>query len=179
MSRRRYYDFIRDHLSYFGTATLAHSLEASGFEVLECKSAWHDDDLVALVRRRPKADFTPWVCENLVALEFERLIADRNYRSIAIWGASHQALTLIALTRPGRVAFLVDSSPAKQGRFEPTLGLPILPPEAIVQRKVDLVVVMAAGYTDEVCNILLDRMAFRGTIAALRETHFEVKESPQ
>jgi 2-polyprenyl-3-methyl-5-hydroxy-6-metoxy-1,4-benzoquinol methylase len=175
VARRRYYDFIRDHLSYFSTATLTHALEGSGFEVLECGTAWHDDDIVALVRRRAKADYNRWVTENPVVSEFDRLVADPSHSGIAIWGASHQALTLIALTKPKRVQFLVDSSPVKQGRFEPTLGLPILKPEAILQKNIDMVVVMAAGYSDEVCAILLNRMRFSGTIAVLRETHFELK----
>jgi len=176
VARRRYYDFIRDHLSYFNTGTLVHALEDSGFEVLECESAWHDDDIIALVRRRRKVDYSQWVTENPVVSEFQRLAADPSHKGIAIWGASHQALTLIALTKPERVQFVVDSSPAKQGRFEPTLGLPILRPEAIPENNIDLVFVMAAGYSDEVCGILLNRMRFNGTVAVLRETHFEVKE---
>jgi SAM-dependent methyltransferase len=175
VARCRYYDFIRDHLSYFNTGTLVHALEGSGFEVLECESAWHDDDIVALVRRRPKPDYSRWVIENPVVSEFQGLVADPSHSGIAIWGASHQALTLIALTKPKRIQFLVDSSPAKQGHFEPTLGLPILKPEAILNKNIDMVVVMAAGYSDEVCDILINSMRFSGTVAVLRESHFEFK----
>lgn len=174
IARLRYYDFVGDHLSYFTRRTLTFALEGTGFEVLECAPAWHDDDLVAFVRRRPRADFTAWAIANPVVAEFRQLVAHPAYRRIAIWGASHQALTLIALARPERLDCLVDSSPAKQGRFEPTLGLPVLPPSALAERGVDTVLVMAAGYSDEVADILLHRMSFAGTVAVLRETRFEI-----
>ena len=174
---RRFYDFVADHLSYFTPASLQLTLEANGFDVLACEGAWHDDDLVALVRRRPAVDFRPWVTENPVVTAFKALTDDPRYRRIAIWGASHQALTLIALARPHRVACIIDSSPAKQGRYESVLGLPIMPPDCL-DDSFDLVIVMAAGYSNEVVAILTDRMGFANAIVVLHETGFDQVERP-
>lgn len=174
--RRRFYDFVADHLSYFTAATLRFALEGNGFEVLECASAWHEDDLVVLVRRRPSADFHTWLAENPVLTAFKTLTDDPRYQRIAIWGASHQALTLIALAHPKRVECIIDSSPAKQGRYESVLGLPILPPERL-DSSFDLVIVMAAGYSDEVVAMLTGKLRFGSAIAVLREKGFELVQS--
>lgn len=205
VERVRYYDFVRDHLSYFTSDSLTHIFQATGFEVLRLERVWHGDDLCALVRKRARADFSHWIAANPVVTEFRALVSgvdntssqapscspisersslgdgalrpsDR-FTRIAMWGASHQALTLIAMARPERVRYIVDSSPAKQGRFEPCLGLPIVPPERLHEEPVDLVIVTAAGYSDEVVRQLRDSVQFRGAVAVLRDSRFDLAAS--
>jgi hypothetical protein len=48
----------------------------------------------------------------------------------------------------------VDSAPFKQGKYTPVTHLPIHDPYVLSQHKVGAVVVMAAGYSDEVVSIL-------------------------
>lgn len=171
---QRFYDFVLDHLSYFSTSSLNHALEASGFEVLSIEKVWHDDDLCAIVRKRPHADFSTWVNNNPVVRKFEQLVASRPASRYAIWGASHQALSLIALSQPKAIEFIIDSSPAKQGLYEPTLGLPVVAPSELNESNVDFVIIMAAGYSDEVNKQLREILQFSGTVAILRETDFEI-----
>ena len=47
---------------------------------------------------------------------------------VAVWGASHQALTLLALARATNVAYVVDSAPFKQGRLTPATHLRVVAP---------------------------------------------------
>ncbi len=179
IKHQRYYDFVLDHLSYFSTSTLNHALEASGFEVLDIENVWHDDDLCAIVRKRPRANFSKWADNNSIVTEFKQLIANRPECRCAIWGASHQALSLIALAKPKSIEFIVDSSPIKQGLYEPTLGLPIVAPSKLSTSGVEIVIIMAAGYSDEVNRQLREVVKFSGTIAILRENHFEIATPPR
>lgn len=174
IEKRRYYDFIRDHLSYFSADTLQRGLEATGFEVLDLDRVWHRDDLCAIVRKRAVPDFRPWIAENAVIAHFNALVADPRHRRIAVWGASHQAMSLLAIARPTRVAYIVDSSPTKQGKFDPVLALPIVAPSRLSEDSPDLAIVMAAGYSDEVHRQLRGPVGFRGTIAILRDGRFEI-----
>lgn len=173
IERRRFYDFVRDHLSYFTAATLARLLESTGFDVQGVERVWHGDDLCAIVRKREHADFTSWVGENPVVAEFARLASSAAFERVAMWGASHQALALVAIAKPHRVRYIVDSSPVKQGRFEACLGLPIVSPRTLREDPVDLVVVTAAGYSDEVVRQLRGDIGYRGAIAVLRDSRFE------
>lgn len=174
IERRRFYDFVRDHLSYFSRETLVRILESNGFDVLGVERVWHGDDLCAIVRKRPRADFRGWVDDNPVVAEFMSLVSDPRFPSVAMWGASHQALTLVAMARPCRVRFIVDSSPGKQGRFEACLGLPVVAPARLRDEPVDLVIVTAAGYSDEVVRQLRSDVGYRGAIAVLRDARFEL-----
>lgn len=174
IKNQRYYDFIRDHLSYFSESSLNHALNSAGFEVLEIKDVWHSDDLCATVRKRSYANFSNWLTSNPVINEFKSLIESKPSSRCVIWGASHQALSLIALAKPTTIKFIVDSSPAKQNLYEPTLGLPIFSPEKISCSEIDLVIIMAAGYSDEVHNQLRNTIGFTGAAAILRENSFQL-----
>jgi SAM-dependent methyltransferase len=168
----RFYDFIPDHLSYFTEKTLRLLLETSGFEVLACNRVWEGYDLAAYVRRRDYWDGNAWTqhLEGLVAsLRAFLACHSLNGRKVAVWGASHQALTLLALARAHEVHYIVDSATFKQGRFTPVIHTPINPPEMLAKDPVDVVLVMAAGYSDEVVRILREERSFFGAIAVLSE----------
>ena len=149
-------EFIADHLTYFTEATLRHTLSLSGFDVLDCRPVWHDYILSATVQKRTPTD--------LSHLDTNRHHLDRDVTAflgrfaphqVAIWGAGHQALTLISLlSLQHRVRYVVDSAPFKQNRFTPASHLPIVGPRALRNDPVDAVLIMAGSYSDEVATIL-------------------------
>ena len=97
------------------------------------------------------------------------------YDRVAIWGAGHQALAVIALTGiKQQVKFVVDSASFKQNRYTPGTHLKIVAPEQIKQEKIDAVLVMAASYSDEVAQIIADQYP-DVKIAILREEQVECR----
>lgn len=173
----RFYDFIPDHLSYFTESTLRQLLERSGFDVISCSRVWDGYDLAALVRRRRPFEARTWDQARgqlVAALKAFCRTHGTGGRGLAVWGASHQALTLLALADAAAVRYVVDSAPFKQGRFTPVVHTPIRGPEALAEDPVDAVIVMAAGYSGEVVRILREERAFRGTVAVLRGNTLEV-----
>jgi hypothetical protein len=72
-----------------------------------------------------------------------------------VWGAGHQALTILALPGlKGRVRYVIDSAAFKQGRFTPSTHIPIVAPETLREDAVDAVIVMCAAYSNEVASII-------------------------
>jgi hypothetical protein len=99
---------------------------------------------------------------------------------VAVWGAGHQALATMALHElGGRVAYVVDSAPFKQGRFTPATHLPIKSPAELKgDSQVRGVIVMGASYSDEIAAILERDFSPTLAIAILRPASLELRRVP-
>ena len=75
--------------------------------------------------------------ETLIDLKDEGL-------SIAAYGAAGKGMTLLNYCgiRTDLVDFAADRNPYKHGRFCPGVHIPILPPEAIDERRPDIVLIL-------------------------------------
>jgi len=151
-------EFMLDHLSYYTESTLRNLLELNGFEVIRCELTWHDSIISAVVRKRkefPTEEFKRDHDRQLnVIYEFIEEMEKKNKR-IAIWGAGHQALALMALGNlQSRVECVIDSAEFKQHRFTPATHIPIYGPEAITRLKISAIMIMTGSYADEVSNII-------------------------
>jgi SAM-dependent methyltransferase len=177
LENQRVYDFITDHLSYFSLKTLRFALEKNGFEVLEIERNWGGEHLVATVRKQPKPKLTD-LRQSVNHLIAEMVQFVDGYtsqgKSVALWGASTNGVTLLSLARLEGIAYVVDSSPHKQNRFTPVSHLPIFSPHHLKQQPVDVVLVMANRFTDEIVHQLETEIQFSGTIAVLKGKHLEV-----
>ncbi|HEY1479680.1 MAG TPA: class I SAM-dependent methyltransferase [Gaiellales bacterium] len=170
LARGRFFDFFPDHLNYFSAGTLARALERSGFLVDDVTRGMDGEYLQAFVRvdaGRDAANLRTTlsaVVNDLASLE-QRCIA-RGLR-LAVWGAGAKGLSVLAATRAQGVALLVDSDPHKHGRFTPGSGLLIEPVERLTQDPVDVVVVTAMAYVDEIVGELRGPLGFTGAIYRL------------
>jgi SAM-dependent methyltransferase len=72
--------------------------------------------------------------------------------TLAAYGAAAKGATLLNTTGlpPGTIDFVVDRNPHKQGRLMPGVRLPILGPEALLQRYPDYVLLLAWNVRAEV-----------------------------
>ena len=77
-------------------------------------------------------------------------------RSVAAYGAAAKGNTLLnyAGVKPDLLSFVCDAAAAKQGKYMPGSHIPILPPEEIVIRKPDVVVILPWNIMDEVMKQL-------------------------
>jgi SAM-dependent methyltransferase len=169
-------EFISDHIFYFTAKTLRLMLETSGFEVIDIQSIWHDYILSATVRKRATSDISDFQDKRLriqrALHQFADLYQDGG---VAVWGAGHQALAALALLNLGdKIKYVVDSATFKQGKFTPATHLPIVPPSELSQNPVKAVIVMAAGYSDEVVRTIQAGLNSNLKIAVLRETQLEI-----
>ena len=168
-------EFIADHLSYFTADSLKLLFNLNGFEVIDCASVWHDYILSAVVRKRHAIDIGPF-SQSRVGLESEVMsfLSRQEEKGVAIWGAGHQALAAISLLGiANKIRYVVDSAPFKQGRYTPASHLPIHAPTRLREEPDGAVLIMAAGFSDEIATILRGNFDGSLELAILRETWLE------
>jgi len=176
LRQRLFSEFISDHLFYFTTDSLTNALRLNGYDVIDCRPVWHDYILSATVRKRAPTDLTSFGDQReRLRRELHAFVDSCGASGVAVWGAGHQALAVLALAGlQGRVAFVIDSAPFKQGKYTPATHLPIVAPDALASSPVSAVIVMAAAYSDEVVRTLRARFPQIRRIAVLRDYGVEV-----
>ena len=168
-------EFIGDHLFYFTKETLSSTLKQNGFEIIECNEVWHDYIISAIVKKREKLDISHFYkYQEQLKNEIEEYIRRFKDKKVAIWGAGHQALAIISLTNlAGKIRYVVDSAPFKQGKYTPATHLSIVSPDALESDPVDAVIVMAASYSDEVARIIRQKFDRNINISIVRDFGLE------
>jgi len=174
-------EFVGDHLMYFTEETLRTTLNRNGFEVIGASHLRDDYVLSVMVRKRRRMDLSGLRAQqDCVTQEIVDYVDRFGPKKVAVWGAGHQALALLAMTGiADRIAYVVDSAPFKQGRFTPTTHVPVVPPAALLSEPVDAVLVMAASYSDEVARILREQYDPSLSVAVVRPLGVEVLDSPR
>lgn len=168
-------EFISDHLLYFTQDTLRLTLQMHGFDVLECKPVWQDYILSAVVRKRSRTrlDFFEKFRSDITS-QLNHYISDFPSGKVAIWGAGHQALAVIALAKLGnKIAYVVDSALFKQGKYTPATHLPIVAPQQLAIQPMDAIIIMAASYSDEVARLIREQHGAAIRVAILRDYGLE------
>lgn len=170
LEHQRFYDFFVDHVNYFSAGTLARLLEANGFLVLEVTRGMGGEYLQALVRVDAGRDLsTLQRAVDSVSEQLRRLLGDHAAGGgrAAVWGSGAKGLASLAQAGGEGIAYVIDSDPHKQGRLTPVTHLPVVAPEHLRADPVQLVVLTAVAYRDEIIAELRGRLEFRGTIAVL------------
>jgi 2-polyprenyl-3-methyl-5-hydroxy-6-metoxy-1,4-benzoquinol methylase len=175
LHERQFAEFMSDHLCYFTAETLRTALSINGFEVLACTEEFHRYILSAVVRKRERLDLSEFHAQQArLRGEIHAFIARFAPKRVAIWGAGHQALALMSLLDLGQsIRYVVDSAPFKQGKFTPATHLPIVAPSALETDPVDAVIVIAAGYSDEVARTIRSTFGAELKVAIWRESGLE------
>jgi 2-polyprenyl-3-methyl-5-hydroxy-6-metoxy-1,4-benzoquinol methylase len=175
LRERQFAEFMSDHLLYFTRETLTTALHLNGFEVLECSEQFHGYILSAIVRKRVPLDLSGF--ESQQARQRHKIHAYiRRFgpRRVAIWGAGHQALAIMALLDLGSsIRYVVDSASFKQGKFTPATHIPIVSPDQLTSDPVDAVIVIAGGYSNEVARVVRSKYDPNLKVAIWRESGLE------
>ncbi|MCD8224528.1 MAG: class I SAM-dependent methyltransferase [Clostridiales bacterium] len=109
----------------------------------------------ASVIAQPLADGFSRVTAEVARLTGELAASGKH---LALWGASHQGFTLAATAGlAGKVEYIIDSAPFKQGRFAPASHIPIVAPDDYFEKPVDAILIVAPGYTEEIAGIIRAR----------------------
>jgi len=168
-------EFIGDHLLYFTKETLQTTLQLNGFDVMEYDEVRDDYVISVVVKKRNRLDISHFHDYQVkIKTDIDAYLNRFAAKRVAVWGAGHQALAIIALTGiAGRIRYVVDSAPFKQGKYTPATHLPIVAPETLHSDPVDAVIVMAASYSDEVAGIIRQRFDRNMSVAILRDFGLE------
>lgn len=154
-----YYEFLRDHIAYYTFDSLKFLVNKNGFEVLE-EEMINRDTLSIVVRKRKVLDlFQISQSYEKIKEQFDAFIlkCQKENKRIAIWGASHQGFTIAStLKLKDKVEYIVDSAPFKQNKYAPASHIPIISPQKLQENKVDVIIIIAPGYTDEIHDRILE-----------------------
>lgn len=148
------YEFVADHLIYFDAATMRRAFEMNGFDVLDSQLINNHNDIALTVRKRRQHHSISGVgdVDRLVG-ELRGLIArnKKKGRKMAVWGAGHRTLALLAMLASDGIDAIIDSAPFKQGKFSPITHLRIISPDQFAASDIEVVIVAVPGiYPDEV-----------------------------
>jgi hypothetical protein len=168
-------EFMRDHLMYFTAETLKTTLSLNGFEILECNEIWHNYIISVIVKKRKQLDVSRFgESQTKLKEEINEYIGKFPKKSIAVWGAGHQAFALFSLLDLGaKIKYVVDSAPFKQGKYSPVTHIPIVSPDKLISDPVDAIIIVVGSYNDEVIRVVREKYDKNIKIAVLREFGLE------
>jgi SAM-dependent methyltransferase len=183
------WDLIYPHVGYYTAAALRHLVARSGFEPLEAGTSFGDQYLwvearatgtsaAAIRLPEPPADevaATLGIADGFAELHRKTIAswadqlaeAHRTRQHVALWGAGTKGVTFLNVV-PGASAIhaVVDVNPRKHGRFVPGTGHEVVGPEALVDDRPDVVLVMNNVYEDEIRRALAD-LGLNATVAVV------------
>lgn len=183
LENKSYYELLRDHISNFTEESLQYLSQEAGFSLLESRVINRDtiefvlqkeakENLSIFRYSGQKIDISPLLeNEKEIQEDIEAHIAKLKEKGerIAIWGASHQGLTLLSTTAlQDAVSYIIDSAPFKQGLYSPASHVLIVPPKYFQEEPVDEILIVAPGYTDEIAGIIKRDFQLCPRILALR-----------
>jgi SAM-dependent methyltransferase len=184
IERNEFDTIYHEHFSYFSMLTTVRILEAHGLSAFDVEElATHGGSLRVyacraedrthevqpsvreLIAREEEAglasvagyeSFARQVKETKVALVDFLLTAAREGKSVAGYGAPGKSATLLHYCGIGKdlIAYTVDRSPYKQGRFLPGTRIPIYHPDHIRETKPDYVLILPWNLKDEIIEQL-------------------------
>ena len=174
-----YYELLRDHIANYTEETLRFVLEMNGFSVMECTMV-NRDTLSAIVKKKPRTDINV-LAQNQTELteELRQFVKEKKSsgKKTAVWGASHQGFTILSTTGIGDdMEYIIDSAPFKQGLFSPASHLRIVAPDHFFSEPVEVILVIAPGYSEEISRIIRDRFGSGVEIAVLKSDKLDMDE---
>lgn len=168
-------EFTVEHLYYFTKSTLERTLAAHGFDVLDCRTVWDNYIISAEVEKRKEDDPNQFASlQKKIEMEVYGFLA-RHPKTI-IWGAGHQSLMVMAMLglTQNEIPYVIDSAPAKQGKLTFVSHIPIVDPSYLRSDPPGAILIMCAGYSDEVVRSLQKLDEKRFSLAIMRENGLEV-----
>ena len=187
-------EFIPDHLYYFTAESLRNILHENGFLVLHTENTFHSYILSMQVKKMTQEErnsFIPvkksYEKPDLSGMKKakEKFVKDcmeilSSGDRCAVWGASHQTFSVLGFLQEydkallqKKLLFVADSAPFKQGKLTPATHFDIVTPGKIMEEKIDTLLIIAGGYSEEIARIAREKMAFSGRMYILRATGLE------
>lgn len=170
LEHRRFYDFFPDHVNYWSVSTLGRALERNGFLVLDVTRGMNGEYLQAVVRVDAGRDMAALAASIEATRDTLTTLLDTfaaDGKTVAAWGSGAKGLTSLAEVGARGLLYVIDSDPYKQGRLTPVTHLPVVAPEHLAQEPVDVILLTALAYRDEIVGQLRGELGFTGIIAVL------------
>lgn len=186
LEKNLYSEFITDHLFYFTKETLENTLNLNGFEMIECKEIWNNYILSATVKKskdfklknqevKPLDNSAFKNYQNNLKKELDEYVDKFGAKNVAIWGAGHQSLTVIALAElQDKIKYVIDSAKFKQNKYTPATHIPIVDSSILNTDPPHAIIVIAGSYNSEVVKIIQSNFDKAIEIAVLEDSGLDI-----
>jgi hypothetical protein len=164
------WDFFYEHCSYFTAASLREAFRRSGFRVEKIAHVfsgqylWLEASIGDDIEAPPRDAIALTALAQAYSAQEAHVFESWNARvrdlrregAVAVWGAGAKGVTFVNLLDPRCeiVDCVVDLNPAKQGRFLPGSGHPIVSFQALKDRGIRSAVLMNPNYRNENLSLL-------------------------
>ena len=170
LEKNRYYDIFPEHVAYYTEYTLQYLLTKHNFQIIRIFHTANNEYLTAYIRNN---DYY----ENEVKLfsrnytnykrDIKKLL--KSYRNIAIWGAGRKGISLLAMCDifPKDILFVIDSDPYKKNKYTVGSHIIIKSPKEVDFKKIDLIIISAVMYQEEIIQDLKTKYNYHNKIALI------------
>ena len=152
--KKRFGDFMPDHLNYFTEHNLRLALEWNGFSVIKIYRDWGGEHLVAYAQKRIKNSSLAYISNRKKMLE--RLIGLVNTKELPfiVWGVSHYILPYIRILSGINNLTAIDVSSEKIGKYIPSTNIRVQPIDFLDETSTCLVAIAAPRFQNEILSLL-------------------------
>lgn len=166
----RYYDIFRDHVGYYTPYTLQYLLTLNNFQVIKIFHTADNEYLTAYFKNNEYSEESSFsVNYNKYKRSVKRFFSLYKNKRIAVWGAGGKGIALLSMCDiyPRNNLLLIDSDRYKWNKYTPGSHFRVVPPMEVEFDSIDLVVISAVMYQNEIIDDLRTRYNYRNEIAVL------------
>lgn len=175
---RRFFEFFPDHVNYYSVNSLVALASDAGFNVIGAQEIFGGDYLELLVRNdvRQESWFNDMVyTRKVVVNNLDKEISKLNIsgKKIAIFGCGAKTLCILAASPyelRDKISCVIDSDPHKQGLFVPNSKIPVISMSDAKQLSLDVVLILALSYREEITAIIRDQLSNCRSILTLDDS---------
>ncbi len=163
---QRYFDIFTDHVNYFTPSSLAKLAQECGFVVVSVEETFGGDYLECYMKKEVNERNIQQKRTNDLNFIKEQV---KNYKNVGAFGAGAKGYVILtALDEKLPLQFIFDNDIHKQGRYLPNTTIPISEPNIKDIENLDLIIIFAASYQDEVIDKLRNEYNFKGDFIGLQ-----------
>lgn len=175
---KRFFEFFPDHVNYYSVNSLVALASDAGFNVIGCQEIFNGDYLELLVRYDVCQEY--WFSEMvnnrhsvIDNLNKEVSNLETSGKKVAIFGCGAKTLCILAASPSKlreKIVCVIDSDPHKHGMFVPNSNIPVVSIDDAKQLSLDVVVILALSYREEIEAIIRGQLINCERIATLDDS---------
>jgi SAM-dependent methyltransferase len=164
LSDDRFYDFFPDHVAYYSPSSLCYMLQLNGFDVISIKHTANSEYITAYFKytRVLGLESNAQILFASYKKELKEFFKRLKGKKIALWGAGAKGISAASFSNISNkdIVFCIDSDPNKFNHYLPGSHIRVVSPAILDKEKVDIVIVTAMMYRDEIVSTLMNKYKY-------------------
>ena len=161
MNENRYFDIFLDHVNYFTPLSLCCLAEKASLKVFTLRESFGRDYLELYVKKIARHSSFKGKAISDIGFIKRNIV---NFEKIAAWGAGAKAHSIMVLIgRELNLKYIFDSDPNKRNKYVPNSNAMVMKPSSKLINEVNLIIIFAVSYQDEILKELKEKYNFKGT----------------